>query len=109
MYGDWLPRHVFGKGHILCAILRSLYLSLCILLGQFTGSKRIDVFIVDQLSAPIPILRLAWWTRVLFYCHFPDKLLTHRDGLLKRAYRYPVDLLEEWTTSMSAAAIFNLL
>lgn len=36
--------------------------------------------------------------QVLFYCHFPDKLLTQRESLIKKIYRYPVDLIEELTT-----------
>jgi alpha-1,3/alpha-1,6-mannosyltransferase len=35
---------------------------------------------------------------VLFYCHFPDKLLTQRESLIKKIYRYPVDFIEELTT-----------
>lgn len=47
---------------------------------------------------------------MVFYCHFPDKLLadgayvegvtgTARSGMLKRLYRLPMDWLEEVTTS----------
>lgn len=37
--------------------------------------------------------------QVLFYCHYPDKLLcTERRSLLKRLYRAPLDWLEEATT-----------
>lgn len=60
---------------------------------------------------------------MVFYCHFPDKLLSGgwevgvdakgegtvgrktlaRGGVtaLKRVYRWPVDKLEEWTTGTS--------
>ncbi|CAN0400828.1 unnamed protein product, partial [Scytosiphon promiscuus] len=45
----------------------------------------------DGVSAPVPLLRLAG--PVLFYCHFPDKLLCVRRGsFLKRAYRWPLDM-----------------
>lgn len=38
-------------------------------------------------------------SQVLFYCHYPDKLLcTERRSLLKRLYRAPLDWLEEATT-----------
>jgi alpha-1,3/alpha-1,6-mannosyltransferase len=64
---------------------------------------------VDQLSTCIPFLRIFNRTRVVFYCHFPDKLLASgefvEDGsvkrpvsFLKRMYRVPMDLLEEVTT-----------
>lgn len=47
--------------------------------------------------------------RVVFYCHFPDKLLADgefvggkvelkKKSILKRLYRMPMDLLEEKTT-----------
>jgi hypothetical protein len=36
--------------------------------------------------------------QILFYCHFPDKLLSSHDSLLKNIYRTPIDWLEETTT-----------
>ena len=63
---------------------------------------------VDQLSACIPLLRWGLGRRVVFYCHFPDKLLAggkvapsdgvRRASLIKRLYRAPADWLEEKTT-----------
>lgn len=38
---------------------------------------------------------------MLFYCHFPDQLLTQRESVLKRLYRAPIDWLEERTTGMA--------
>ena len=73
------------------------------------GAPSYDVYFVDQLSTCIPFLRTFAHTRVLFYCHFPDKLLAEgayvegqmkRGSSLKRLYRLPMDLLEEVTTSM---------
>ena len=73
-----------------------------------SGAPQYDVFFVDQLSTCVPLLRTFGKTRIVFYCHFPDKLLAdgayvegqirRRGGLLKRLYRYPVDKLEEVTT-----------
>ena len=86
--------------------------------------ENFDVFIVDQLSVCVPILRWFGQTRVVFYCHFPDKLLAggrevevdnvgrsdmnpreakdrvqkKGQGLLKQLYRLPFDKLEEITT-----------
>jgi alpha-1,3/alpha-1,6-mannosyltransferase len=72
----------------------------------------------------VPLLRWCLQTRVVFYCHFPDKLLSGnwdlttagsqagptkkevgglRD-LLKGLYRLPVDLLEEFSTGACLAA-----
>jgi hypothetical protein len=76
-----------------------------------------DVFFVDQQSVCVPFLRFFLGTRVVFYCHFPDKLLSggweveadtqgegnvkvgvKGRGLARRFYRWPVDKLEEFTT-----------
>lgn len=45
----------------------------------------------------VPVCRLGN-ARVVFYCHFPDQLLTQRRSLLKRLYRAPLDWIEEKTT-----------
>ena len=66
-----------------------------------------DVYIVDQVSACIPVLRVFSKTRVLFYCHFPDLLLTSREGVLKKLYRKPLDFLESFTTSQADKILFN--
>ena len=68
---------------------------------------------MDQLSTCVPILRAFAHKPVLFYCHFPDKLLANgafvegnasvkNVSLLKRIYRYPMDWLEEVTTGVLA-------
>lgn len=60
------------------------------------------------MSACIPVLRLARHRKkVLFYCHFPDQLLTERRSLLKRLYRAPIDRLEEFTTGMADLIVVN--
>ena len=99
------PRNIRGKFHILLAHLRQLHLTYRLL--QTNGSTY-DVCFVDQLSTCIPALRLLARKRVVFYCHFPDKLLANgefvqgkmklRGSVLKRAYRLPMDWLEEVTT-----------
>ena len=45
---------------------------------------------------------------MLFYCHFPDKLLVvHRDRWWKRWYRLPFDWLEEFSTGAAHALVVN--
>ncbi|KAK2746945.1 Alpha-1,3-mannosyltransferase-like protein [Myotisia sp. PD_48] len=93
-----------------------------------------DVFIVDQVPACIPLLRWLRATmishtskrkvtrrkgnrrrrqRVLFYCHFPDQLLSRRDEggalirLLKGLYRYPFDWFEGWAMSAADKIVVN--
>lgn len=104
-----VPSSVFGRFAILCAILRQVHLLLQIAafsneLGQLAPSA----FFVDQLSAGIPLLRLLQpRPRVIFYCHFPDKLLAKKGGLLKTLYRAPFDWLESWSTGCSDTIVVN--
>jgi hypothetical protein len=104
VYGDWLPRHVWGALHILFAMLRNIWLALSVALAH----ERYDVIICDQVSVCVPVLRLfAPSSRVLFYCHFPDKLLSERKNLCKWLYRLPFDLVEEITTLMADRIVVN--
>lgn len=59
-------------------------------------------FLHLQVSACVPVLRLSRHRKkVLFYCHFPDQLLTQRKSTLKKLYRAPIDWVEERTTGMA--------
>ncbi|KAI8825741.1 alpha-1,3/1,6-mannosyltransferase ALG2 [Fimicolochytrium jonesii] len=104
--GDWLPRSILGKAYILFAILRNLLLSASLLTAGLMGRENFDVLVVDQLSISVPLLRFSG-AKILFYCHFPDKLLTKRESLLKTLYRLPVDMLEELTTKMADKIVVN--
>ena len=123
------PAHVFGRFHILMALLRQLHLTVALLAelgarGKSDGTivqddKRDDVFIVDQLPACVPILKIFGQTlksqrqRILFYCHFPDQLLARRDEgssflrIVKRLYRFPFDWFEGWAMSASDRVVAN--
>lgn len=68
VYGDWLPRQLFGKLTAFFAILRMLYLAIITILFYY---HKTDVLILDGVSAPIPLLRF-FKIKVIFYCHFPD-------------------------------------
>lgn len=60
---------------ILVAIMRQLLLVATMLLLRY----KYDVIIVDQLPAALPLLFWFTTTPILFYCHYPDQLLsTHR-------------------------------
>ncbi|KAF9100034.1 Alpha-1,3-mannosyltransferase-like protein [Mortierella sp. GBA35] len=103
-----VPRTIAGRFYIICAILRNLHLALIVILlnRKLDAKEKFDVIIVDQLSVSIPLLR---WTgaKIFFYCHFPDKLLTKRESLLKKLYRLPVDFIEELTTGMADTIVVN--
>lgn len=45
--------------------------------------------------------------QVLFYCHFPDLLLAQRQSALRRAYRAPIDALEQATTGRADKVLVN--
>ncbi|TDL18460.1 glycosyltransferase family 4 protein [Rickenella mellea] len=113
------PRSLKGKLHILFAHLRQLHLTQHLMR---TSATQYDVFFVDQLSTCIPLLRLLAKKRVVFYCHFPDKLLANgefvdgndeakrrkrKQALLKRVYRFPMDWLEEKTTEQADILLAN--
>ncbi|XP_071846256.1 alpha-1,3/1,6-mannosyltransferase ALG2-like [Apostichopus japonicus] len=102
--GDWLPRSFLGGLYALFAYLRMIFVSLYLVL--FSGED-FDVVICDQISACIPFLRWKKNLKILFYCHFPDLLLTHRKNFLKRIYRGPLDWLEEKTTGMADVILVN--
>lgn len=98
VYGDWLPRTVLGRLAALCASLRVLFVTLMIALRH---ADQVDVFFVDQVSVCVPFLR-ALGKPVLFYGHFPDKMLSIVTGSrAKAAYRVPLDWVEEVTTGTS--------
>ena len=47
---------------------------------------------------------------MLFYCHFPDKLLAKgRKSWLKALYRLPFDALERWSTGLADKVVVNSL
>ena len=101
--GDWLPRSFLGKFHALFAYLRMI---LCAIWLAWLSDFPANVVICDQISACIPFLKMQG-ANVIFYCHFPDQLLTKRPTMLKRMYRAPIDKLEEYTTGMADSILVN--
>lgn len=102
--GDWLPRSTFGRLAAFWAYIRMIYVALYLVL--FSGVD-FDVAFVDQVSACIPFLRIGGKVKILFYCHFPDQLLTQRKSPLKKMYRYFLDKLEEKTTDQADCVLVN--
>ncbi|CEG48614.1 alpha- [Plasmopara halstedii] len=104
VHGDWLPRTILGKLYALCAVMRILFVTLCIAISY---TSDVDVFVVDQVSISIPFLR-ALGKPVLFYGHFPDKLLCIRSNSpWKRLYRIVLDYLEGITTASADIIVVN--
>ena len=107
------PSSVAGHFQILLAILRQV--ALTISTGVFSSELKDlepDVFFVDQLSACVPLFRLLCpKAKVLFYGHFPDRLLAKQgSGMTKTAksiYRQPFDALESWSTGCADSIVVN--
>lgn len=100
-----VPTSIGNKFFIVCSILRQLHLSFRLLKDY--DRDHFDIFIIDQLSACIPVLRQYTPTRVLFYCHFPDQLLAQHQSVLRKLYRLPFDKFEEWTTGLADTIVVN--
>lgn len=103
VFGDFLPRAICGRFHALCSLLRMLWVCLRIRLS----GQRFDVIVNDQVSTVNPFL-IGLCARLVFYIHFPDLLLcTERGSAFKRLYRWPLDALEERTTTMASTLLVN--
>ncbi|KAJ8306238.1 hypothetical protein KUTeg_016783 [Tegillarca granosa] len=101
--GDWLPRSFLCRFFAFFAYLRMIYAAIYLV---FFSSLEYEVIFCDQISACIPFLR-ASHARILFYCHFPDMLLTQRKSFLKKLYRAPIDWIEEKTTARAHLVLVN--
>lgn len=101
--GDWLPRKFLGRFYAFFAYLRMIYAALYLV---FFSGMDYDLVFCDQISACIPFLKLSN-RKVIFYCHFPDLLLTKRQSFWKSIYRFPIDWFEEKTTGMADLIFVN--
>mmetsp|Transcript_3816 Transcript_3816/g.16727 ORF Transcript_3816/g.16727 Transcript_3816/m.16727 type:complete len:256 (+) Transcript_3816:105-872(+) len=103
VHGAWMPRQISGHFHAPFAYARALWTAAALLLIE----RDIDAIIVDQVSAPLVLLRLFSSIKIVFYCHYPDMLLAKRDSWSRRLYRSPLDLLEQLTTGMAHKILVN--
>lgn len=71
------------------------------------GGHGYDVVIVDQVSVAVIVLRMFVSSKIVFYCHFPDLLLSKPASALHRAYRAPLNALEEWSTGLAHRTLVN--
>ena len=103
--GHWIPRTIFGKFHALLAYIKMIYIAFYLM-----RYSRHDLILCDQVSACIPFLKFLDFRnkcKIVFYCHFPDQLLTMRETLIKKIYRKPIDWFEEWSTSLADIILVN--
>jgi alpha-1,3/alpha-1,6-mannosyltransferase len=126
LYGTWIPPNVAGVGTALCSTMRMLYLAYQVTRKQGPFAATADVVVLDVLPTAIPLL-LSWLPSagVLFYCHFPDKLLLRntadvttsnitnagsRSGVAswaKQCYRHVLDSMEEQTMNATDTLVVN--
>lgn len=103
VFGSWIPQHIFGRLHAFLAYFKMIWIALRVCFS----SRKPDVIFCDQVSACLLILKLFSKAKTVFYCHFPDKLLTKRETWIKWLYRLPLDFFEEWTTGLADILLVN--
>lgn len=101
-----VPRSILGRFMNPLAIIRFFWTSAKVMMRHKNLKGGYDIIFVDQISTTIPLLKYSG-AKVVFYCHFPDLLLSTHDSLLKKVYRLPLDFLEELTTGQSDAILVN--
>ncbi|CAG9771377.1 unnamed protein product [Ceutorhynchus assimilis] len=105
VYGDWIPRTIFGRCQALLAYIRIVYLTIVyILFGQSEFMP--DLYFVDLIPTAIPFLKLAN-KKVIYYCHHPDLLASPPGGKLKKIYRKPIDWVELKATALADIILVN--
>ncbi|KAN0061809.1 Alpha-1,3-mannosyltransferase-like protein [Thecaphora frezii] len=135
----FIPRSLFHSLHLPMAILQQFslifQLILSVVLFKYPGTMprwlarnltssppipAFDLFFIDQLSAGIPWIKILLATRILYYCHFPDKDIGNSiamqkaiargqsgPSIFRKVYRLPLDLLEESTTDYADKILVN--
>jgi len=114
--GGWIPTHLlFHKGQALCSTLRLLYLAYQTARSVSQDNKGNTLIVLDVLPTPLWILRYCTDCSLLFYCHFPDRLLVRqpqnneppRSMSLRRGYRRVMDGLEEVSMRLADTVVVN--
>jgi alpha-1,3/alpha-1,6-mannosyltransferase len=93
-HGAFLPPHIGGRLRVPLAVVRTAYAAW----HMSRGGNTPQVVFSDVVPHVIPLLKRLTDAMVLYFCHFPDLLLTpdgSRENPWYRAYRRPLDGLEE--------------
>ncbi|XP_062563954.1 alpha-1,3/1,6-mannosyltransferase ALG2 isoform X2 [Armigeres subalbatus] len=97
-----------NKGHTVSFLTNHYDPEHCFEETKDAKKERYDVVFCDLISLGIPIMRLARPNpKILFYCHYPDQLLSKPGNLLKKYYRMPLNFLEEVTTGQADGILVN--
>jgi alpha-1,3/alpha-1,6-mannosyltransferase len=103
VHGDFLPRQMGGRLLAWWAIVRMTYLSGVVALRY----EPFDVIFCDLVAHALPVLRTFSTARLVFYCHFPDLLLTPTRQGWYRWYRKPIDRLEAFAMGKADRILVN--
>lgn len=99
----FVPARIKGKLHGLMNLVRMFLITLSFVFS-FTRS---DLVVVDQITLPIPLLRLFRY-KVLYYCHFPEALLNdNKPSKLGAVYRFILDTIEVVCLYFASVICFN--
>lgn len=101
-----VPRSIFGRFIQPLATIRFFWTAAKVMMRHKNLSGGYDIIFVDQISLVIPLLKYSG-ARVVYYCHYPDMLLTTRTSLIKKLYRMPIDYLEQVTTAQAHEILVN--
>jgi len=101
-----IPRSIFGRFLNPLAIMRFFWTTAKVMMRHKNLAGGYDIIFVDQISTTIPLLKYSG-SKVVYYCHFPDLLLSSRKSCIKRIYRIPIDFLEEITTAQADVILVN--
>lgn len=88
--GNRLPNLLFNRFQLILGIIKMFILTLFMLIFR----PRYDFYIVDTNPYVLPLFKI-FRRRVIFYCHFPDKLLAPGGSWFFRLYRKVMGLVEE--------------
>ena len=103
VYGDFLPLDIADRMLAPFNIGRTCYAALRLAMSR----EHFDVIFADLVSQSIPMLRLMTRAKIIFYCHFPDRLLASQLGGLYRWYRAPIDWSERVSIGMAHLVVAN--
>jgi alpha-1,3/alpha-1,6-mannosyltransferase len=105
VHGDFLRTRKLSRLRVPLAILRMSVLARA--LRRRRGD--FDLVFCDLIAHVVPVLRAAIQKPIVFYCHFPDFLLTPPRFGLYRLYRLPIDWLEAFGMSRADLVLANSL
>jgi alpha-1,3/alpha-1,6-mannosyltransferase len=89
VHGGVIPLRIAGVGQAVCTVARMAALAMAVARDR----EGFDVVVCDIVPHAVPLLSRTR-ARLVYYCHFPDRLLAASRGGAYRLYRVPLDRLE---------------